>query len=376
MSRLIWIYAVCKNMLVLPVAVRELMKTLWIPVCFTAHQTTSEMGGGGGGGGQIPSRAYPFSEGSQTILTEWPSLFAYNLIRAITCHWYDSTFSVDSVSEQTKVPFSLCACALWFGVSLLAHASLKPVIENVSELSSRRKYLMKDFTDTLLVCLGEQEITLHFKPFAFSALHNWPADAQVNDLGPLEQILVRVKYDSFVCLLSSATGKMLHQNGIFHVLEVTSLLSLLSANGKIFFTRSVKNRWAKNRWDNALYRICAQQRLRSACAFAVLSEPSLSACTNYTALAIEKRPAKTLIRLRACAVWSESSMAHTSVGTLLMRLIQWLEKIVSFEICWFSQPVSTLSTLGKLSSRRHFEIFFIFPRNQELPFHAICYHCR
>ena len=57
---------------------------------------------------------------------------------------------------------------------------------------------MKDFTDTLLVCLGEQEITLHFKPFAFSALHNWPADAQVNDLGPLEQILVRVKYDSFV----------------------------------------------------------------------------------------------------------------------------------------------------------------------------------
>ena len=62
-------------------------------------------------------------------------------------------------------------------------------------------------------------------------------------------------------------------------------------------------------------------------------------------------------------------------STILMSMLQNL----SFPFCCFllSRVTITFSTLEKIFSRRHFEIvFFIFPRKQDLPFHANCLQWR
>ena len=63
-------------------------------------------------------------------------------------------------------------------------------------------------------------------------------------------------------------------------------------------------------WETGFFRcMCAQRRLRSDCASAQ-SDQSLRCPIQETwaPLPCKKRPAKTLIRLRGCAGWSESSL--------------------------------------------------------------------
>ena len=68
----------------------------------------------------------------------------------------------------------------------------------------------------------------------------------------------------------------------------------------------------------------------------------------------------------------EMSNIITSEKTNKKKKEQMSSAAVVISSLWVKTSL-TLSTLGKIFSRRHFEIFFlIFPRKQDLTFHANC----
>ena len=86
------------------------------------------------------------------------------------------------------------------------------------------------------------------------------------------------------------------------------------------------NIWAAT-WENVLFDMCAQRRLKSACASAQ-TDKSLRCSHDQTfhPWLSKMRPVKILIRLRECADWSESSL-----GAHVRRYVFW----VCGSILWY-----------------------------------------
>ena len=94
--------------------------------------------------------------------------------------------------------------------------------------------------------------------------------------------------------------------------------------------------WAAS-WQNQQSGMCAQRRLRSACASAQ-SDQSLR-CPHEETLGPQlpiEHTAKTLIRLGGCPGWSESSLGTHAI----LLVLSWGGSYAKISCCWYPLVIS------------------------------------
>ena len=117
----------------------------------------------------------------------------------------------------------------------------------------------------------------------------------------------------------------------------------------------------------------------------ILTVWSLSTWRNFASLAVQNVLIEILIRLCKCAGWLESTFSDVAAACLLpmkyglsrkeimQSMIYTSLWYVGHCVCWLLTHIDLYHSQGIVSRRQIDDIFLIFPRKQDMTFHANCH---